>query len=104
MPREEQKPPTNGPEQIQPAPGDDTNDAAGDSEVEDPYKVKDTDSSTYFEAPKLHDPNDRTAWRGVSTVKTAVYKQPVSYRSVSTQRVTDEQARQDAIGWTSASN
>jgi hypothetical protein len=100
--REEQKPPMNG-NDLQPIPGDDTNDAAGDSEVEDPYKVKDTDSSTYFEAPKLHDPNDRTALRGASTVRTAVYKQPVSYRNVSTQRITDEQVRQDAIGWTSAS-
>lgn len=101
--REEQKPPVNGAE-VQPAPVDDTNGAESESEVEDPYKVKDTDSATYFEAPKLHDPNDRTASRGVSTVKTAVYKQPVSYRSVSMKRITDEQARQDAIGWTSASN
>jgi hypothetical protein len=99
--REEQKPPVNGTD-VQPAPGDDDE----ESKEFDPYDTTNSssDSSTYFEAPKLHDPNDRTAQRGVSTVKTAVYKQPVSYRSVSTQRVTDEQARQDAIGWTSVSN
>jgi hypothetical protein len=86
----------------QPAPGDDTTE---DPEVA-PYKVN-SESSTYFEAPKLHDPNDRTAQRGVlAPVKTAIYKQAAGYRSVAAQpqRVTAEQAQQDAIGWASASN
>jgi hypothetical protein len=99
--RQEQKPPVNGDTTgAQPAPGDDTTE---DPEVA-PYKVN-GESSTYFEAPKLHDPNDRTAQRGVlAPVKTAIYKQAAGYRSVATQpqRVTAEQARQDAIGWTSA--
>jgi hypothetical protein len=56
-----------------------------------------------FEAPKLHDPNDRTAQRSIAPVKTALYREPVRYHNVSTRRVTAEQARQDAIGWTSAS-
>lgn len=96
--REGQKPETNGTE-LQPGPGD-----TDETPVEDPYKVNNSsDSSTMFEAPKLHDPNDRTAQRAIAPVKTALYKQPVAYRNVSTQRVTAEQARQDAIGWSSVS-
>jgi hypothetical protein len=100
---ERQRPPVNGDTSgAQPAPGDDTSE---DPEVA-PYKVN-SESSTYFEAPKLHDPNDRTAQRGVlAPVKTAIYKQAAGYRSVAAQpqRVTAEQARQDAVGWASASN
>jgi hypothetical protein len=97
--REGQKP-ANGTE-TQPGPGTDTN----GTPVEDPYDVKNSsgDASTSFEAPKLHDPNDRTAVRSIAPVKNALYTQPVGYRNVSTKRVTAEQARQDAIGWTSAS-
>jgi hypothetical protein len=99
--REEQKPPTNG-TGTQPGPGTDTN-GANETPVGDIYKVEEKDTGAFFEAPKLHDPNDRTAWRSIAPVKTAVYKQPVAYRNVSTQRVTAEQARQDAVGWTSVS-
>jgi hypothetical protein len=96
--REEQKPPVNGtPDYLQPLPGDDTTEP-------DPYDTKKTDNSTYFQAPKLFDPNDRTAQRGVAPVTRALYQKPVSYRNVSTARpITAEQAQQDAIGWTSAS-
>lgn len=96
MQREEQKPTTNGtPQDIQPAPGDDTN---------DPYDTSNGDSGAYFQAPKLFDPNDRAAQRRIAPVTTALYHKPVSYRSVSTRPITVQQAQQDAAGWTSASN
>jgi hypothetical protein len=89
---------TNGSQQepIQPVPGSDTN-------GKDPYEVE-GDSSTYFQAPKLFDPNDRTARRSIAPVTTAVYEQPVSYRRASAQRITRQQAESDAAGWISASN
>jgi hypothetical protein len=92
------KPPTNGAES-QPGPGDDTE----TTPAKELYKVESTDSATMWEAPKLHDPNDRTAQRSIAPVKNALYKQPAGYRTVSMQRVSAEQARKDAIGWTSAS-
>ncbi|MCI0332006.1 MAG: hypothetical protein L0228_02120 [Planctomycetes bacterium] len=99
--REEQKPPVNGtPPEVQPGPGDDST----ETQEYDPYKGNSSDSSTYFEAPKLHDPNDRTAQRAIRPVTTAVYTQPVSHRSISPRPVTAQQAQQDAIGWTSVSN
>ncbi len=68
------------------------------------YKQNSDDGSTFFEAPALHDPNDRTVYKNtMAPVKTAVYKQATSYRSVSAGKITAEQARQDAIGWSSAS-
>jgi hypothetical protein len=80
---------------------------------EDPYKVpsatKTSDTSTYLEAPKLWDPRDRTAQRNIAPVHTALYKQPASFRTISTATsvkrgpVTAQQAEQNAIGWTSAS-
>jgi len=77
-----------------------------DSEKVDPYKVK-SDSSTYFEPPKLFNPNDRTAKRGsVAPVRTAVYEQRVSYRNTSTASrgpISDAQAKIDAAGWSSSS-
>jgi hypothetical protein len=67
-----------------------------------------SDNSTYFEPPKLFNPNDRTAKRtSIAPVRTAVFEQPVSYRSTSTAKrgpVTDAQAKIDAAGWSSASN
>jgi hypothetical protein len=85
----------------QPGPGDDTPEST-EKEEYDPYKVEETDGATYFEAPKLHDPNDRTVQRSIAPVKTALYKQPASYRSVSsTGRITAAQAQADATGWTS---
>jgi hypothetical protein len=91
------------PPQSQPAP---------EPKSEDPYKVpsatKTSDSSTYLEAPKLWDPRDRTAQRSIAPVHTALYKQPASFRPISTSvkrgPVTAQQAEQNAIGWTSASN
>jgi hypothetical protein len=69
------------------------------------YDIKKNDNSTYFEAPKLFSPQDRTAQRSIAPVHNALYKQPASYRQVSTAPtiVTAEQARKNAIGWTSAS-
>ena len=88
---------------VQPAPGSDT-------EGFDPYhpdKVNKSDSSTYFEAPKLFNPKDRTAKHtGIAPVRTAIYEQPVTYRKTSTTTrgpITAAQAQQDAIGWSSAS-
>jgi hypothetical protein len=86
-------------QEIQPEPANDTN-------GKDPYEVK-GDSSTYFQAPKLFDPNDRTAQRshagGTRPVTTALYEKPVSYRNVVAQRITAEKAALDAAGWVSAS-
>jgi hypothetical protein len=67
--------------------------------------VKKGDNSTYNEAPKLFSPQDRTAQRNIAPVHNALYKQPASYREVSTARivVTAEQAHKDAIGWSSVS-
>jgi hypothetical protein len=98
--REQQKPETNGAETPQPGPSDDTTETPP---AVDPYKVEPKDAGASFEAPKLHDPNDRTAQRSIAPVKNALYKQPVAYRNVSTRRITAEQAKQDAIGWSSAS-
>lgn len=96
--REEQRPVTNGStEETQPAPGDDS------SEI-DPYDTGDGESSTFLQPPKLFDPNDRTAKRSIAPVTTALYQKQVSYRNVSTAPVTAQQVKQDAIGWTSASN
>jgi len=70
------------------------------------YDVKKNDNSTYLEAPKLFSPQDRTAQRGsIAPVHTALYKQPASYRQISTADtvVTAEQAHKDAAGWTSVS-
>jgi hypothetical protein len=69
------------------------------------YDIKKGDNSTYLEAPKLFSPQDRTAQRSIAPVHNALYKQPASYRQVSTARtvVTAEQVRKDAIGWTSVS-
>jgi hypothetical protein len=93
-PQEAQRPAEGASDDIQPEPGSDAN-------GEDPYKV-DGDSSTYFQAPKLFDPSDRTARRSIAPVTTALYEKPVSYRSISAQRVTAEQAERDASGWISA--
>jgi hypothetical protein len=67
------------------------------------YDVK-KDSSTYLEAPKLFNPNDRTAQRSIAPVHTAVYNKPAGSRPISTApaRITAEQAQRDAAGWTSA--
>ena len=91
---------------VSPEPAGETN----ETNQNDPYKVNKDDNSTYLEAPKLFNPKDRTARRSASIapVHTAVYKQPVATRTAAAATVTrgpvsDEQARIDAIGWTSAS-
>jgi hypothetical protein len=97
-PRGAEKQPTNGTNgPTTPAPGDDGTD-------KDLFDTSDSDGSTFFQAPKLFDPNDRTAQRSVAPVTKAVYHKPVAYRTVSTRPITAEQAQQDAVGWTSASN
>jgi hypothetical protein len=90
-----QRPSANGTQEIQPEP------AAEPSQKDDPYDVN-GDSSTYFQAPKLFDPNDRTAQRSIAPVTTAVYEKPVSYRQAST-LTSLQQAELDAVGWISAS-
>lgn len=99
--RVEQKPPTNGTNEVQPSPGDELNET-NEAGVEDPYKVDPSDNSTFNEAPQLFDPNDRTVLRGPATVKTAVFKQAASYRSISARPITAEQAQKDAAGWSGA--
>jgi hypothetical protein len=76
----------------------------------DPYAVpddesdlQDSGSATYFEAPQLFNPSDRSAARPATPVWQAVYHKPVDERTVATQPVTWQQAQQDAAGWTSAS-
>jgi hypothetical protein len=101
----EQKP-ANGIEQstqpgtgLQPGPGSDTTTPGGTGDAE-------KDNSTYFEAPKLFNPKDRTAARSIAPVRTALYEQPASMHQISAQRtvITAEQAQQDAAGWMSVSN
>jgi hypothetical protein len=96
--REEQRPITNdSTDGAQPAPGDDTME-------HDPYDTDGSEGSTFLQPPKLFDPNDRTAKRSIAPVTTALYQKQVSYRNVSTGPVTAQQVKQDAVGWTSASN
>ncbi len=91
------RPETNGqPQQVQPAPASDI-----DSDSDAPYK-ENGESSTYFQAPELFDPNDRTASRSVP-VTNAIYEKPIAYRTVSFRPITRQQAEQDAAGWVSAS-
>lgn len=96
-----EKPATNG-QDLQPIPVDETSTETIETEEGQFYKQKSSDSSTFFEAPALHDPNDRTAQRSIAPVRQALYEQQVGYRKVSTTRITAEQARQDAIGWSSS--
>ena len=93
----------NNQQPIQPAPG---NDNGAEDELEKVLEGDDQDSSTYFEAPKLFNPKDRTALRSTGAVRTALYERPVTYRQVSSaaRPVTAEQAKRDAAGWVSASN
>lgn len=65
-----------------------------DEEPEDPAPATENGSSTYFEAPKLFSPQDRTAGRPSVDVHHAVYRQPASYRGVS-----QASATADANGW-----
>jgi hypothetical protein len=64
----------------------------------------DAESATYLEAPALFDPRDRTASRKISPVRKALYEKPAGYQRVSSGRtkITAEQAKRDAAGWTSA--
>jgi hypothetical protein len=69
-----------------------------------------SDESANFQAPKLLDPNDRTAQRHMAPVWTAVYHRvggaapavhPISHSEPASGA---EQAEADAEGWTSAAN
>jgi hypothetical protein len=91
-----QKPANGAPLEAQPAPG-------GDTESVDPYGAGESDNSTYFQAPRLFDPNDRTAQRAIAPVMTALYEKPVAYRSAMATPISLKQAQRDAVGWTSAS-
>jgi hypothetical protein len=97
-----QRPANGGSQQgIQPEPGNEAN----EGEIEKVLEGTGAQDSTYFEPPKLFDLNDRTAHRTIGPVRTAIYRAPVAHRPVSAARtITAERARQDAIGWTSASN
>ena len=95
-PRTYQKPATENGE-MQPVPAPDERHAAGRVDTE---RLE----CNYFEAPKLFNPNDRTASRVAAPVHNAIYEKPASYHQVSTGPITAAQAQQDAAGWTSASN
>lgn len=97
-----QKPATDGLEPqpttpVDPGPGSTTPSDGTDS-------VKTDSNANYFEAPRLFNPNDRTATRVAAPVRNAIYEKQTSYRQVSTGRITAAQAQQDAAGWTSASH
>jgi hypothetical protein len=88
-------------QQIQSEPGSD----ATEGDIEKVLEGDGAESSTYFEPPKLFDLNDRTARRTIGPVRTAVYHAPVAHLPVSSPRtITADRAKQDARGWTSASN
>jgi hypothetical protein len=94
--------PVNGDQQqdVQPEPGSDS----GDAELERVPEGDGAESSTFFEPPKLFNPNDRTARRSIDPVRTAIYQQDVSHMRVSAQRkINAQQAQRDAAGWVSAS-
>ncbi len=93
---------------------DDEAEAKDRLDERDPRPESDADSSTYYNAPRLLDPRDRTA-RNFKTrsykqtrkptvdVWTAVYRGPAKHRNVSTtssRRPTRTQAEIDADGWT----
>ena len=98
-----QRPPDGTNSVLQPQPQQQQQQPQQPSTTHPEYDVK-KDSSTSLEAPKLFNPNDRTAQRSIAPVKTAVYNKPVASHSVSTApvRITAEQAQRDAAGWTSA--
>ncbi|WP_148073211.1 hypothetical protein [Bythopirellula goksoeyrii] len=69
-----------------------------------------SESSTYFEAPKLFNPQDRTAQNNSNRAKpinrspsvdvwTAVYSKPVTTDNISTTTTKRSQAEIDAAGW-----
>jgi hypothetical protein len=106
-----QKPTTNGgtaPQQ-DPGPTGETPPATppangeGTDALDDVLNGGDTDS-TYFEAPKLFNPKDRTATRVTVPVWQAIYERPVAHRQASNGPITAAQAQRDAAGWTSASH
>ena len=101
-----QQRPVNGEQPpVEPEPGTDTDDGDLESGFQG-EKAESSDGSTFFEAPELFNPKDRTAQRHIAPVRTALYEQPVEYRRASTVRtkITAQQAAQDAVGWTSVSN
>lgn len=61
-----------------------------------------TGSSTYFEAPQLFDPSDRAAQRKPAPVRTAVLHRSTSETTLTTTKISWEQAVADAEGWRSA--
>lgn len=65
-----------------------------DEQPADPSPSSESDSSTYFEAPKLFSPQDRTASRPTAEIHDAVYRQEAAYRGVS-----QTSAEVDANGW-----
>ncbi len=61
----------------------------------EPAPLPADDASTYFEAPKLFSPQDRSASRPSVDVHDAVYRQPAAYRGVSDASPVEV----DANGW-----
>lgn len=66
-----------------------------DEQPSDPAPLPEDDASTYFEAPKLFSPQDRSASRPSVDVHDAVYRQPAAYQGVS--QATPVEV--DANGW-----
>jgi hypothetical protein len=72
----------------------------------EPASTDTTDESATFQAPKLLDPNDRTAERHMAPVWTAVYHKvggaAPAAQPIAVQASSQSQAERDAVGWTSA--
>lgn len=66
-----------------------------DESPADPAPLPEEDASTYFEAPKLFSPQDRSASRPSVDVRDAVYRRPAVYQGVSQSVDVDT----DANGW-----
>jgi hypothetical protein len=104
VPEVRRKPTTEEADKLSPGPADENTPAEAPGTTPPAGDATDGTPSTYFEAPKLFIPNDRTAARVAAPVRKALYERPVAARQVSTGRITAAQAERDAAGWTSASN
>lgn len=76
----------------------------GTDPLNEALKTNSEPSANYFEAPKLFNPNDRTAARVAAPVRNAVYERPTSYRPISTSHSYAAPTQQVEPGWTSGSN
>jgi hypothetical protein len=66
--------------------------------------LQDKDGQSFFDAPQLFDPQDKTVKYSPAPVHRAVYQRPAgtSPDRVTTRPITFEKSQRDAVGWTSA--